>query len=60
MITETSDFSLDLASNVNLDPEPKIYPSAVISNLNHNQLSEMYVLGSAASPLNHTTSTERF
>lgn len=26
MITETSEFSLDLASNVNFDPEPKIYP----------------------------------
>lgn len=60
MITETSDFFLDLASNVNLDPEPKICASAVISNLNHNQLSETYALGSAASPLSHTTSTERF
>lgn len=60
MITQTSDFSLDLASNVNLDPEPKIYPSAVISNVKHNQLSETYALGSAASPLSHTTSTERF
>lgn len=25
MITETSDFSLDLASDVNFDPEPKIF-----------------------------------
>lgn len=26
MITETLDFSLDLASDVNFDPEPKICP----------------------------------